>query len=164
MGPTHTQRHTSTHLVGRVPEHVCLQVVLGAAGIGAERALEGLHPLMDPDVLLQLWVGTNEHSLAIRALVGTSAWEERDRKRTRLQYQHSLLILPCILCLDPRQPLTQYLFHSNNHLPILPSISCLDPRQPLTQYLFHSNNSSLILPWIVCLYPWQQITQYFFQH
>ena len=69
---------------------MCLQVVLGAAGIGAERALEGLHPLVDPDVLLQLRVGTNEHSLTVWALVGTSAWEQRDRKRTLLQYQHPL--------------------------------------------------------------------------
>ena len=57
-----------------VSQHVSLEVVLTSTGMRTEGALEWLHPLVDPDVLLELGVCSDEHFVTIRTLVASTTY------------------------------------------------------------------------------------------
>ena len=67
-------------LVG-VFHHVSGEVGLAAAGVRAQGALEGLDALVHPDVLLQVRVGTQENTAAVRTLECTPTWNGQEYLR-----------------------------------------------------------------------------------
>ena len=65
--------------------HVSCEVGLAAAGVRAQGTLEGFDALVHPDVLLQVRVGTQENTAAVRALERTPTWNRQEYLRLSQQ-------------------------------------------------------------------------------